>query len=93
MIRILLTIVIPLLLPTLLYLLWLVAARRALPAAPGPWRALPWPWLLGVGLVLAAAMLYLIGTRIGGSPQGVYVPPQYIDGRVVPGHVEPPPAR
>jgi hypothetical protein len=93
MTRIVLTIALPLLLPTLLYLLWLLAARRAVLAAPEPWRALPWPWLVGAGVVLAALMLYVIGTRIGGSPQGVYVPPQYIDGRVVPGHVEPPPAR
>ena len=90
MIRILFTIVVPLLLPTLVYLLWLAAARRAVLAAPAPWRALPWPWLVGAGLALAAAMLYLIGTRLGGSAQGVYVPPQYIDGRIVPGHVEPP---
>ena len=80
----------PLLLPTVIYLLWLAAARRAALAAPAPWRALPWAWLAGVGVALAAAMLYLIGTRIGGSPQGVYVPPKYIDGRVVPGHVVPP---
>jgi hypothetical protein len=93
MTRILLTIAVPLLLPTLLYLLWLAAARRTVLAAPAPWRALPWPWLVGAGVALAAVMLYLVGTRIGGSPRGVYVPPQYIDGRVVPGHVVPPPAR
>jgi hypothetical protein len=93
MIRILLTIVLPLLLPTALYLVWLVAARRVEFAAPGPWRALPWPWLLAVGLALAAVVLFVVGTRIGGSPQGVYVPPKYIDGKVVPGHVEPPASR
>jgi hypothetical protein len=93
MTRILLTIVVPLLLPTLLYLLWLAAARHATFAAPGVWRALPWPWLVGAGVALAALMLYVIGTRIGGSPQGIYVPPQYIDGRVVPGHIVPPPGR
>jgi hypothetical protein len=93
MIRVLLTVVAPLLLPTLLYLLWLVVAQRVPLGGPGPWRALPWPWLVGIGLVLVAAMLYFIGTRVGGSPQGVYVPPRYIDGEVVPGHVVPPPAQ
>ena len=93
MIRVLLTVVAPLLLPTLLYLLWLVVAQRVPLGGPGLWRALPWPWLVGIGLVLVAAMLYFIGTRVGGSPQGVYVPPRYIDGEVVPGHVVPPPAQ
>lgn len=93
MTRILLTVVLPLLLPTLLYLLWLLAAQRASLAAPAQWRALPWPWLVGIGLVLVAAMLYFIGTRVGGEAQGVYVPPRYIDGRIVPGHVVPPSAK
>ncbi|HXY98654.1 MAG TPA: DUF6111 family protein [Stellaceae bacterium] len=93
MIRILLTVVLPLLLPTLVYLLWLAVAQRAPLGAPAQWRALPWPWLVGIGLALVAAMLYFIGTRIGGSPLGVYVPPQYIDGQVVPGHVVAPAAR
>ncbi|MGO8916744.1 MAG: DUF6111 family protein [Stellaceae bacterium] len=93
MIRVLLTVVLPLLLPTVLYLLWLAAAQRMPLAAPAQWRALPWPWLVGIGLVLVAAMLYFLGTRVGGSPQGVYVPPQYIGGHVVPGHVVPPAAK
>jgi hypothetical protein len=91
MIRVLLTVVLPLLLPTALYLLWLLAAQRLPLAAPGPWRASP--WLVGIGLALVAAMLYFIGARVGGSPQGVYVPPRYIGGEVVPGHVVPPPAQ
>jgi hypothetical protein len=94
MIRVLATIILPLLLPTALYVLWLALARRAAFAGPAPWRALPWPWLVGVGVVLAALMLYVIGTRIGGAPQGLYVPPQWIGGKVIPGHVEsPPPAQ
>lgn len=93
MIRILLTVVLPLLLPTLVYFLWLMAAQRAPLGAAAHWRAVPWPWLVGIGLLLVAAMLYFIGTRIGGSPMGIYVPPQYIDGKVVPGHVVPPSQR
>ena len=90
MVRILATIVLPLLLPTALYLLWRVMARRAAFAGPSPWRDLPWVWLIGAGVVLAAVMLYVIGTRIGGSPEGIYVPPQWIGGKIVPGHLEPP---
>jgi hypothetical protein len=87
MIRILLTIVLPLLLPTLLYLLWLAASRRAALAAPSPSRDMPWIWLAGAGIVLAALLLFFINIRVGS--QGAYVPPKYIDGHVVPGHVVP----
>ena len=87
MIRILLTIVLPLLLPTLLYLLWLTASRRAAWAAPAPWRDMPWVWLAAAGIVLAALLLFFINVRVGS--QGAYVPPKYIDGRIVPGHVVP----
>jgi hypothetical protein len=90
MLRILATIILPLLLPTILYVVWLVAARRMPLASSGRWRTLPWPWLAGIGVLLAAAMLYIIDARIGGSAQGVYVPPQWIGGKIVPGHVEPP---
>jgi len=87
MIRILLTIVLPLLLPTLLYLLWLAASRRAAFAMPVPWRDMPWVWLAAAGIVLAALLLFFINVRVGS--QGAYVPPKYIDGRIVPGHVVP----
>ena len=91
MTRVFLTIALPLLAPTLLYLLWLVATERAPITGPESWRALPWPWLLGVGVVLAALLLYVVMVGLGGPVQGTYVPPRYIDGRVVPGHVVPPP--
>ncbi|HJT05802.1 MAG TPA: DUF6111 family protein [Stellaceae bacterium] len=87
MIRILLTIVLPLLLPTLLYLLWLTASRRAALAAPAPWRDMPWVWLAAAGVVLAALLLFFV--HIGVGSRGTYVPPKYIDGRVVPGHIVP----
>lgn len=89
--RIFLTIVLPLLLPTLLYVLWLVTARRAQLAGPQPWRALPWPWLAAAGVIATALLLFYLRVNLGGSGQGVYVPPRYIDGRIVPGHLEPAP--
>jgi Family of unknown function (DUF6111) len=92
MLRILATIVVPLLLPSALYLLWLLAVRRLRPAGAAPFRSLPWPWLAAAGVLLAAMMLYVVGTRIGGSAQGVYVPPRWEGGKIVPGHVEPPAA-
>jgi hypothetical protein len=86
MIRILLTIVLPLLLPTLLYLVWLAGSRGAAElAAAGPWRTLPWTWLVLAGLALTTLFLVFVNVRVGS--EGTYVPPQYIDGRVVPGHI------
>lgn len=81
MIRILLTYVLPLILPTALYLLW---ARRA--AARGLSPDIPYPWLAAAGVALLALTVFALSLR-GGTPGGKYEPPRYEDGRVVPGHV------
>lgn len=52
MIRILVTYVLPILLPTAIYFTWLTALRRA--GKAGGKVEVPWIWLLGGGLVLAA---------------------------------------
>jgi hypothetical protein len=87
--RIFLTIVLPFLLPTIVYVLWLLAMRRIELAGAAPWRTLPWPWLVAAGLMLMVGLLYFISIHVGGSAQGTYVPPRYIDGEIVPGHVVP----
>jgi hypothetical protein len=91
MTRIALTVLLPLLLPTLLYVLWLAMARPAhqVRLPPVERRALPWPWLLAIGLGLAALVLYRAESRLSGATEGVYVPPKYVDGQVVPGHLVP----
>ena len=89
MARVFLTIVLPLLLPTVLYVLWLMASQRAPIAAPALWRELPWPWLVAAGVALASLLLYLVVIGAGGPSLGTYVPPRYIDGQVVPGHLVP----
>jgi hypothetical protein len=92
--RILLTVLLPLLLPTLLYVAWLVTSgpsRLGPAAAPLPWRDLPWIWLIGAGAALVALMFYAVGARLDGAAQGVYVPPKYVNGEVIPGHLEPAP--
>jgi hypothetical protein len=87
--RIFITIIVPFLLPTLLYLLWQMAVRRAPLGPGGSWLAMPWSWLAVAGLALAALLLYGINVRVGSALRGTYVPPQLIDGRIVPGHVVP----
>ena len=92
MARILFQVVFPIVLPALIYALWMAAERRRAESAASEkprWSDAPWLWLLMLGLffagVIAAAIAYL-----GGDPAGgVYVPPELRDGQVVPGHVVP----
>ena len=94
MIRVVLTVIVPLLLPTALYLLWAIAMRRV--AATGMVdvvRGLPWVWLGAAGLALLAGVLVLAALGFGRSADTAhYVPPRTIDGKIIPGHVEPAPA-
>ena len=87
--RVFLTIVLPLALPTVLYLLWLRATHSPEAAAGVRWQALPWLWLVAAGVVLLATVLVTVTVHFGTPQPGVYVPPQYRGGRIVPGHIEP----
>jgi len=93
MLRVFFTIVIPLTLPTGLYLLWVWGSRwtrRELPPEERRgWAGLPWLWLAASGVVLLAAVLYVVTVHFGTSVPGVYVPPRWENGRIVPGHIEP----
>src|SRR5258708_38436871 len=85
----LLTIVLPLVLPTGLYLLWVRTTQWEEGGGAMRWRALPWLWLAGAGVVLLAVGLYVVTGHFGTAEQGVYVPPRYEGGQVVPGPIEP----
>lgn len=91
--RTLLQILVPLLLPLMLYFTWVKVARglaqaRGQPAS-GPAPSLlsgPWQWLLGAGLVLLIigfiGWVFLQETL----PAGEYVPTRWVDGEIVPGY-------
>jgi Family of unknown function (DUF6111) len=87
--RILLTIILPLLLPTALYLAWVTVLRPAQHDGATQWAALPWLWLAGAGIALLAIVLFVITVHFGAPVEGVYVPPRWQNGHIVPGHVEP----
>jgi hypothetical protein len=101
MLRVFSTIVLPLLLPTALYLVWLRVAYWSQRGAhqggqpgsqPGgrvPWATLPWVWLAGAGALLLALVLFVVTVHFGTSQPGVYVPPRWVNGQIIPGHVEP----
>ena len=86
MLRIFVTIVLPLLAPTALYLLGLAALRRL---GRVRWRTLPWIWLAGAGAVVLAIVLFVVDVHFGAPQRGIYVPPQWRGGHIVPAHIEP----
>jgi ABC-type phosphate transport system auxiliary subunit len=87
--RVALTILLPLLLPTILYVLWAAAAGRRQPVGTSALgQGVPWLWLAAGGIILAAIMLIIVNVGVG-APEGTYVPPHVVDGQVVPGHVLP----
>lgn len=82
--RLFLTVILPLLLPSLLFLLWAVVTRGRAPDL----RSSAWLWSIGGGLVLLLVILGVFGVRDRADPGSAYVPAQMQDGEVVPGHIE-----
>jgi hypothetical protein len=81
--RVFLTIIVPLLLPTALYVAWRVVAGKQINVSA------VWLWLTVAGLALASAVLVLLSVDFGEPKEGQYVPPHVNDsGTVVPGHIE-----
>jgi hypothetical protein len=94
MVRVFLTVVLPLLLPTALYLAWVFAVRAvARDRGSARWRAVPWVWLAAAGVGLLALMLVLVTVGFGSRQEGVYIAPRYVNGHIIPGHIEPPARR
>jgi len=82
-----LTIVIPLLLPTLLYFGYLSLVRRRSAGAGAPVASadIPWIWLAGAGVLLLAVTLMAIALFGGAEPGSHFESPKLIDGQVQPG--------
>ena len=90
--RMLLSYLLPIALPFVIYGVWVAFARYKVRHAGqegGPeWRDTPWTWLLiaSTGLV---AVGFLVLALQGGSPPGeTYFPPSYSAGEIVPGRTE-----
>lgn len=94
MIRILLHYVLPLLLPTLLYIFYMMLVRRRALAAGGEvpdWRQGPVFWfVLGGLLLVGASLIALFVFEDDDGMGGVYQPPRVEGGKVVPGQFAPP---
>jgi len=90
MIKKFLTFVVPLIAPTIAYIMWVYfrqereaaeAQGRRLP----PWQDFPWTWLITAGAVLAAVATVFFGTLGGVGTDAEYRPARYEDGRLIPG--------
>ena len=88
MLRVLLTVLLPLAAPFLIYLawLWLVRRRPAGGVRTVDWREAPWPWLLAVGLACALVGFLYLYLSTGHPPGTTLAPPSVVDGVVVPSH-------
>ncbi|MFN3076855.1 MAG: DUF6111 family protein [Alphaproteobacteria bacterium] len=93
-VRFLLAYLLPILLPTALYLAWawimaarVEAARGRGEAAEFRARTVPWTWLLAAGVLLMLLTLGGLSLREGAPPHATYEPPRLVDGQVVPGQL------
>ena len=85
MIRIVLERMVLFALPFMLFAayVWLFKKRLELPRPDTPWF-----WLTASGLVLVILSFFYAGFTEGETTQGVYVAPQYVNGKIVPAHVD-----
>lgn len=91
--RALLQILLPLLLPTIVYVLWvfLFRSRRRPEEEEEEFRWIkegPWFWLILGGVLLMGIGLGVTAWSTGADPHGKYVAPRLEDGRVVPGRFD-----
>ena len=92
MTRILITYVVPFLLPMAIYAsgVWYRAGYAARHGGEAPrLEQGPWPLLLFAGALSAVIVLAATAWLRGGGADETYIPPHVVDGKVVPGHLEP----
>lgn len=87
--RAFLAIVLPLALPTALYVLYMTLAKRR-PGAPGAVAQpmeMPWSWLIIAGGILAVVTVVALYV-FEDTGQGKYHPARIIDGEIKPGYFD-----
>jgi hypothetical protein len=86
MIRILVESIFLFLLPTFLYLAWVAFSEDEWPGWPVLAREAPLLPLFAAGAALMLATLIFFSSGSYNSPEDVYVPPSYENGKIDPGH-------
>lgn len=88
MLRIFFEYLLPLVLPTMVYALWLRQERKRAAAAGTEvprWQEGPWFWLALAGIVLSVAAFVVTAIFWGHEPGASYTPAEIKNGQVVPG--------
>ncbi len=88
MIRIILVNLLFLLLPLIIYFAYVLLRQSPEHNNDGILTNAPIFWLLAVGVALMLMAIVILGRWEGGEPGKTYVPPQFKDGVVIPGHYE-----
>jgi hypothetical protein len=89
MIRIVIENVLLFLLPTAMYLAYVLLTRRHTSPTSAMMGDAPLIWLFAAGAVLVVGTLTYYGSTSGGRPGQVYVPPHMgKDGHIEPGHMQ-----
>jgi hypothetical protein len=96
MIRVIIENVLLFLLPTILYVGWVLLTREqptgeadgGTSGTPGVLDDAPLLWLFAAGAVLVVVTLIAFGSSSGGKPGQHYIPPSYKDGHIEPGRIE-----
>ncbi len=87
MIRIFFTYLLPLLLPTAIYFMFMLPARRRAKARGEEvsWEKTPWLLLAAAGVFLLGLTLGALALNDGEPPWSQYDPPHMEDGQIMPG--------
>ncbi len=86
--RVLLQILLPLLLPTVIFFLWAwLAPRLGIDSRSNVLQDTPWFWLIIAGVLLMGVGLSVTALTQGAAPGSQIIPPRLEDGRVVPAEV------
>ncbi len=94
MIRVIVENVLLFLLPTLLYLGYVLLSRARADGGgdkaetAGVLDDAPLLWLFGAGALLVIVTLVAFGSTTGGKPGQHYEPPSLEDGKIKPGHID-----
>lgn len=92
MIRKFITIIIPLLLPFILYFLYVIISQKPKKNGKGTVNFIKehhhFPLLLMLGVILMIISLVFFGLSTGSDPQSQYTPPYYEDGKIIEGRFD-----
>ena len=77
-------IVVPLILPTVIYIAYFSVLRPR----RGNFPEMPWIWLGAAGVLLLAVTFLALALMGGADPGEKYLPPKVVNGQIQPGHYE-----